>query len=94
MQESFPSDMTRAGAAVVGKLRREYFTNEGKMGRRREELRVKGETVEPPVRLTADELMQRGQAILLQLSVETDGRVRKALRAELTSLAYALSDHE
>jgi hypothetical protein len=94
MQESYPQELTRDQAAIVGKLRREYFTSEAVMGRRREELRVQGEKVEPPVKLTVDELMVRGQAILLQLSTEADDRVRKALRAELTSLAYALSARE
>lgn len=91
MQQSYPEGMTPESAALVGKLRREYFTDEARMGHRREELRVQGEKVEPPVKLTADELMVRGQAILLSLSVEADSRVRKALREELTSLAYALS---
>ncbi|HEY5566017.1 MAG TPA: hypothetical protein VIM81_02065 [Gammaproteobacteria bacterium] len=84
--------MTRAGAELAGKLRREYFTDEAKMGHRREQLRVQGEKVEPPVKLTAHELHVRGIAILTQLMTEPDGRLRKALRAELTSLAYALSD--
>jgi hypothetical protein len=91
MQESYPQEMTKGQAELIGKLRREYFTSEAQMGRRREELRVQGERVEPPVKMTVDELMVRGQAILLQLSVEADSRVRKALREELTSLAYALS---
>lgn len=94
MQQSYPADMTPEQSALVGKLRREYFTSEAQMGRRREELRVQGEKVEPPVKMTMDELMARGQAILLQLSTDADDRVRKALRAELTSLAYALSARE
>lgn len=94
MQQSYPEGMTAGQAALIGKLRREYFTSEAEMGRRREELRVQGEKVEPPVKMTVDELMVRGQAILLQLSTESDPRVRKALRAELTSLAYALSVRE
>lgn len=92
MQESRPQDMTREQASILGKLRREYFTDEATMGRRREELRAQGEKVEPAVRMTTDEMMVRGQAILLALSTEADSRVRKALRAELSSLAYALSD--
>jgi hypothetical protein len=94
MQESYPQEMTRSQAEMMGKLRREYFTDEAKMGRRREELRVQGEKVEPPVKLTTDELLVRGQAILLQLSTEPDSRARKAFREELTSLAYALSARE
>jgi len=46
MQTSYPNDMTPEQAALVGKLRREYFTDEAKMGHRREELRVQGEKVE------------------------------------------------
>lgn len=91
MQESYPQELTREQAGLVGKLRREYFTDESKMRHRREELRVQGEKVEPAVQMTPDELMQRGQVILLQLSTEPDDRVRKMLRAELVSLAYALS---
>jgi len=91
MQESYPQELTKGQAELIGKLRREYFTDEAKMGRRREELRVQGEKVEPAVKMTVDELMVRGQAILLQLSTEDDPRVRKSLREELTSLAYALS---
>ncbi len=91
MQQSYPENMTPESAALVGKLRREYFTAEARMGRRREKLRTQGEKVEQPVKMTIDELMIRGQAILLGLTVERDSRVRKALREELTSLAYALS---
>ena len=94
MQESYPQDMPKGIAEKFGKVRREYFTNEAQMGRRREELRVQGEKVEPPVKMTTDELMVRGQAILLQLSTDADPRIRKALREELTSLAYALSARE
>lgn len=94
MQESYPQELTKGQAELLGKLRREYFTDEAKMGRRREELRVQGEKVEPAVKMTVDELMVRGQAILLQLSTEGDPRIRKALREELTSLAYALSARE
>ena len=94
MQQSYPEGMTPEQSALIGKLRREYFTNEAQMGRRREELRVQGEKVDPPVKMTVDELMVRGQAILLQLSTEADPRVRRALRDELTSLAYALSARE
>jgi hypothetical protein len=94
MQQSYPENMTPEQAQILGKLRREYFTDDATMGRRREELRVQGEKVEPAVKMTTDELMVRGQAILLQLSTEADPRVRRALRDELTSLAYALSARE
>jgi hypothetical protein len=91
MQESYPKDMTSAQAELVGKLRREYFTDEAQMGTRRDQLRAQGEVVTPPVRKTVEELLARGNAILAQLSTEPDRGVRKALRNELTSLAYALS---
>jgi hypothetical protein len=83
--------MTAAQAELVGKLRREYFTDEAAMGKRRDQLRAQGEVVTPPVRKTVAELLERGNAILTQLSAEPDRGVRKALRNELTSLAYALS---
>lgn len=94
MQESYPQELTREQASILGKLRREYFTSEAQMGRRREELRVQGEKVEPAVKMTPHELHVRGVAIITQLATEPDSRVRKALREELTSLAYALSARE
>lgn len=91
MQEYHPADMTRAAAEIAGKLRREYFTDEAVMGKRRDQLRAQGQHVAPPVRKTVAELTERGTAILAQLPTEPDKNVRKSLRAELTSLAYALS---
>jgi hypothetical protein len=91
MQESYPQEITKGQAELIGKLRREYFANEAQMGRRREELRVQGEKVELAVKMTIPELLVRGEAILAQLATELDSRVRKALREELTSLAYTLS---
>ena len=91
MQQSHPSEMTLAQAEMVGKLRREYFTDDGVMGKRRDQLRAHGEVVAPPVRKSVAELIERGNAILVSLSTEQDKRRRKSLRAELTSLAYALS---
>lgn len=91
MQQSHPEGMTAEESALVGKLRREYFVDETVMRHRREELRVQGEKVEPPVPMTVQEMCDRGVAILSQLATEPDDRVRKALRTELTSLAYVLS---
>jgi hypothetical protein len=91
MQESYPAHMTLENAEKLGKLRREYFTDEAQMGKRRDQLRAQGEVVTPPVRKTVAELLERGNAILAQLSTEPEKNVRKALRNELTSLAYALS---
>lgn len=92
MQQSHPEGMTPEESALIGKLRREYFTDETKMRHRREQLRVQGEKVEPAVPMTTEEMLTRGNVILISLTTIKDGRVRAALRAELTSLAYALSD--
>lgn len=92
MQESYPSEMTKVQASMVGKLQREYFTNDVKMRFRREELRAQGQKVEPAVKMTVEQMLARGAVILLALTTEKDFRVRKAFRAELYSLAYALSD--
>lgn len=91
MQESHPALMTLENAEKLGKLRREYFNDEATMGRRRDQLRARGEIVTPPVRMTTEELIDRGNAILRQLATEDDKDRRKSLRNELTSLAYALS---
>ena len=95
MQESHPVELTKEQAATIGKLRREYFTKPHKMMRRREELRTQGEKVEPAIPMTDPEMLARGSAILLELTQPGTSRaVRKALRAELISLSYALSsDH-
>lgn len=92
MQESHPEELTRRDAELIGKLRKEYFTDEAKMGSRREELRSQGEKVLPAIRLTGQEMLARASVILFTLTTETDHRIRKALRDELSSLAYALSD--
>lgn len=91
MQMSHPEELTKEQSALIGKLRREYFTDEAKMRHRREELRVQGEKVEAAVPMTMEEMLARGAVILSTLTTEPDGRIRKALRAELVSLSYALS---